>query len=290
MVLGSSCDDGEIIVQNLAFTNVNVEVCNVVQTSPTSRSYVFYKLDRTNNESISLELTIPDNLLEVNGTYGPYPLNNTNRIEYRKFNSQPPTNYFCNSVPSTSPTVSQIFISTGGTVTIETITETEDDNDGIPAEIEGFTADTDGDGIPDYLDDDDDGDNVPTIEEGVIIIDGVISPLSRDTDGDGIYDYLDNDDDNDGVLTIQEDLNRDLNPANDLQLNGLPAYLDPATRIPASPAITTYRVNTTVGNKRVVITISNLTLTSDGAEIIQQQYNFGTYITPQRQILRQPTF
>ena len=40
--------------------------------------------------------------------------------------------------------------------------------------------------IPDYADADDDGDGIPSLDEG-----------SRDSDGDGIPDYLDADDDND---------------------------------------------------------------------------------------------
>jgi len=48
--------------------------------------------------------------------------------------------------------------------------------------------DTDGDGIPDYLDADDDGDGIPDTEE-----------RDHDTDGDGIPDVDDPDDDNDGI-------------------------------------------------------------------------------------------
>ena len=48
------------------------------------------------------------------------------------------------------------------------------------------------DGIKDYLDTDDDGDNVLTIEEDV---DRNGDPTDDDTDVDGIKDYLDTDDD-----------------------------------------------------------------------------------------------
>ena len=68
--------------------------------------------------------------------------------------------------------------------------------------------DTDKDGIPDYLDTDDDGDGIPTVGEG-----------QQDTDGDGIPNYLDPDDDNDSVLTVDE-------PAGDIDQDGLPNYLD----------------------------------------------------------------
>ncbi len=58
--------------------------------------------------------------------------------------------------------------------------------------------DTDGDGIRDYLDDDDDGDDVPTDAE----YDSEVS--ARDFDSDGKPDHLDADDDDDGVPTKDE--------------------------------------------------------------------------------------
>ncbi|MDP5101323.1 MAG: hypothetical protein NWQ09_08350, partial [Nonlabens sp.] len=159
-VIVAGCDDGDIIFEDLSFTNVAVAACEPVEGAA-SNSYVFYKLDRTNNESISLELTVPDDLINTNGIYGSYTLNATNKIEYRKFNGQPPMDYYCNSVPVTTPGVTELYSSrNGGLVTIETTSETEDDNDGIPADVEGFILDTDMDGIPNYLDSDDDGDNI----------------------------------------------------------------------------------------------------------------------------------
>ncbi|THD30700.1 MAG: T9SS type A sorting domain-containing protein [Flavobacterium johnsoniae] len=89
--------------------------------------------------------------------------------------------------------------------------------------------DTDEDGIPNFLDNDDDGDMVLTSFEYVFTSgrnsDAANSAL--DTDNDGIPNYLDNDDDGDGVLTINEDYNRNNNPADDdTNNNGLPDYLE----------------------------------------------------------------
>ena len=48
-----------------------------------------------------------------------------------------------------------------------------------------------------------------------------------DTDGNGVPNYVDTDDDGDGVLTINEDLNNDGDPTNDDSDNdGIPNYLD----------------------------------------------------------------
>jgi hypothetical protein len=80
-----------------------------------------------------------------------------------------------------------------------------------------YNDDTDGDKTANYLDADDDGDNVPTSVEGG----------TKNTDGDAKPDYLDEDDDNDGSLTRDEDTNRDGNPTNDdADGDGTPNYLD----------------------------------------------------------------
>lgn len=115
----------------------------------------------------------------------------------------------------------------------------DSDGDGIPdaSEIQaGITdpfnqgKDTDGDKVPDYLDNDDDGDGLLTqYEVADPNADG--SPAdARDTDGDKIPDYLDADDDGDGKSTAveQADLNRDHNPADayDGDDDGIPNYLD----------------------------------------------------------------
>jgi len=59
--------------------------------------------------------------------------------------------------------------------------------------------DSDGDGIPNFIDSDDDNDGIPTLHEI-----GDIEREYKDFDNDGIPDYLDTDDDNDGIPTIIE--------------------------------------------------------------------------------------
>ena len=61
--------------------------------------------------------------------------------------------------------------------------------------VRDVSLDTDGDGTPDYLDDDDDGDGVLDSEDAF----PKDSSETVDTDGDGTGNNSDNDDDNDGV-------------------------------------------------------------------------------------------
>ncbi|MEZ4864571.1 MAG: hypothetical protein R3C14_24865 [Caldilineaceae bacterium] len=114
--------------------------------------------------------------------------------------------------------------------------DNDDDNDGIPtaqehpdANGDGNAADardTDGDKTPDYLDNDDDNDNKLTLDEG-----------TGDTDGDHIANYLDPDDsttdgtggdsDKDGLNDVSEfDINQDNQGPDDSDGDGLANYFD----------------------------------------------------------------
>ncbi len=77
--------------------------------------------------------------------------------------------------------------------------------------------DTDGDGVVDARDTDDDDDLVLTIDE-----------LDADTDGDGLPNRRDNDDDDDSLLTADEDIDGDGNPADDISPNVFGSDISPA--------------------------------------------------------------
>lgn len=73
------------------------------------------------------------------------------------------------------------------------------DRDGVPSLLEDldndldlFNDDTNDNGLPNYLDPDDDGDGILTIEEIELDADGNFVGF-KDTDGDGTFDHLDSD-------------------------------------------------------------------------------------------------
>ena len=66
--------------------------------------------------------------------------------------------------------------------------------------------DTDGDGVPNIIDIDDDNDGILDVDEGIVDNnqDGIPDSSSVDTDGDGVPDGLDHDSDNDGIPDLRE--------------------------------------------------------------------------------------
>lgn len=258
-----TCDDGDVITVEFDFDDT-FQACG-------TNGLVFYKTKNDPSESLSIKisgLTIEE-ILEVddNGLYeADFQLSTTNTFNYITYsNTTLPTDLFCNDIPLSDVKITKDLQSTSGNVRIKTVL-TEDDNDGIPAELEDINDngdltddDTDNDGIPNYLDDDDDGDNVLTKNEkpdpnG----DGDLSD-AQDTDADGTPDYLDDDDDGDGVLTRdEENQSQDQNPANDISLNGIPDYLNPevASTVPA----TAFRMHTIYKTYAVTLTVSNFNL------------------------------
>jgi hypothetical protein len=73
-----------------------------------------------------------------------------------------------------------------------TITAGDSDGDGILDSVEG-NEDADGDGVPNYLDLDSDNDGIPDSVEGM-----------DDPDGDDLPNFIDSDSDNDGALDVIE--------------------------------------------------------------------------------------
>jgi len=275
LVVLYSCNDGDIIVTSFDFEDADLQTCG----GP--GGYVFFKINPDAQESISLKLGTTDTLFRVSDTVV-YQINGTtNIVNYRKYNGEITASYFCNSIPPTTPLVSIDYFGDSGTATLTTIA-TLDDNDGLETVIsednkmEG-TGDFDNDGIPNYYDFDDDGDNIPTAAElDVENADGDNNPLTnpKDTDGDGIPDYRDTDDDGDGVPTRYEDLNGDLNPANDITDNTVgPNYLNPAVAI--SNTVDEYRPHTYNLTTDIKLRLNNIVLTNTEEQITQESLDLG---------------
>ena len=297
----NSCDDGDIIVSSFDFSEQDVDYCSTVDdTESETVNYIFYKINPDTNEAIAFRISTDEPILTELSNETAYTFNlgssSNTFVSYRIFNNPVTSDYFCNEVPPSQPSVTEEYISAEGTVTI--VTEGEyDDNDDIDAEFEmtlNGETDLDGDGIPNYYDFDDDGDNVPTNQESVVLNeDGSINmEESLDTDGDGIPNFMDPDDDDDGVLTINEDVDRDLNPNNDVTDVSIgPDYLNDNIAIDYN--VNAFREHTyNLNNITLTINLTDLVFISQNGEatIRQEELLFGEYSAPSETTQVTPEF
>ena len=266
-----TCNDGDIITVELDFEDT-FEQCGEL---------VFYKTKADPSESLSIDFNIVNNIetflnVDADNMYVSGDLAVV--FNYRTYNTSLPTDYFCTNIPPSSVTIVSDDQSDDSTAKITT-TLTEDDNDGIPAELEDINGDgdltnddTDGDGIANYLDDDDDGDNVPTATENPDPNNDDLINDAQDTDGDGTPDYLDTDDDGDGVLTRDEEFETpDQNPTNDIDNASIgPDYLNDmfSMSVPA----TDYREHTIVQTYTIRCIVNSIGLSN----LNQQTFDFGS--------------
>ncbi len=265
-----SCNDGDIILTSFDFDETNLENCG----GP--GGYLFFNLNSAGTESLTLRLGTNDELFLVSDTLTTTLDGTSNFVNYRLFDDVVTANYFCNEVPPTSPNVTTEYFADSGTSTLIT-TSLFSDNDSLTEEQEGTTADTDMDGLLDFYDFDDDGDNVPTLLElDTENADEDNNPLTnpKDTDSDGIPDYLDDDDDGDGVLTRFEDTNMNLDPTDDITDVAVGAdYLN--AEVSNSIEINEYREHSYDFVSSVVLILNNLVLTNGEEQIIRETLQMG---------------
>lgn len=247
-----SCSDGDVFTVEFDFEDT-FEGCE-------ESELLFFKTKEDPSESISIlfnsfsyaELfaTAQDSLRFMGDTLA---FSLPASFNYRTYNrADLPNNLFCSILPPANLNIQTDAEDTSVTVDITNIIM-EDDNDGIPFIFENpdpngdgnfdDAQDTDGDGLPDFIDEDDDGDNVLTRDENPDP-DGNGNPIdAQNTDGefingDAIADYLDPDDDGDGTLTInEENVLQNKNPLDDVtNPNVGPDFLNPnfAENIPAN--------------------------------------------------------
>lgn len=281
------CNDGDIIVTSFDFSETELQACSG------SSAYLFFKINSGNTESISLRISVTDEQFTTNNVLV-VALNTTNNFaNYRVYNGTVTNSYFCNEVPPTDPAVTIEYLANSGTATLTT-TSDFDDNDVLPfiedddPMVEG-TGDLDQDGLANYYDFDDDGDNVPTRDElDTENADGDNDPLTNplDTDNDGIPNHLDTDDDGDGVLTRYE-ANGTLDPTQ-IESGIGPDYLNPA--VANETIIDEFREHNYDFVSKIDLVLNNLVLINGEEQITRETLDMGeidpilsgnTLITPE---------
>lgn len=280
LVLFASCDDGDVFTVDLEFDEL-LERCDNFEDS-----YLVYDTREDPNEALLLVLPKPaSEYLFTTATETTVTLSIPSEAQfyYRKYNNTVSNSELCDVVTDPSLVVIEDNPASAGVVSINT-NVVDDDNDGIASEFEygaggiNDPQDSDGDTIPDYLDEDDDNDNVKTINE-IDSSDDDENPNTNplDTDGDGILDYLDTDDDGDGILTRLEDENENENPRDDYQ-ESTDGSVVPRRYLDAT-ATEGFADSGFINNRYTRIATTRFLITNTGiGPINSTEIAFGTYI------------
>ncbi len=202
-----------------------------------TNSYLFAKCDDDGDGIVTFNLQVAQNdLFAANPTLVTFYSNETDAISQ--------TNAITNlNYTNTTANLETLYANVNGevkSVVLRVIDCANDyDLDSVDTANEDLNADTnlanddtDLDGIPNFIDNDDDGDLILTDVEYVFARNATSALVILDTDNDGIPNYLDSDDDGDGLLTINEDYNSNNNPADDdTNANSIPDYLENAVML-----------------------------------------------------------
>jgi hypothetical protein len=296
-----SCDDGDIFEVSLEFNQV-LELCIDVNED----DYLLFETKGDPNESLSLlfpGIASNDRLLnptEYNSTdpigyVDTIDINNVStRFNYRTYNGDP-NGLICQSIANPGTVIINDYAAAAGAQAAFITTFEDDDNDGVLTIYEGRgmqdadgsypnAQDTDGDGLPDYIDADDDNDGIMTTDENPDGNDdgNPSDALNSNQDQEEalgeilIPNYLDNDDDGDNTPTANENENGNASLIDDIDQtvdanNTIPRYLDPiATQSfdPAPIVLTKYTRTVTV-----IVTILNPNIGILSTDVIE----LGTY-------------
>ena len=289
----TSCDDGDIIVNEFEFDVNDIDFCNVNNNS------VLFNINDLNE---TIAIAMDQSFLDTIENNIERPIDSKTQVFYRKFNSRITSSYFCSTIPLNNVGIQTELIGDRGEViivterTLDLTPEGDIDNDGLTNLQEGYIEnaeddeqiDTDEDGVPDYLDEDDDNDNVKTSVE-------IRDPENPDStefpnnDTDDLPDYLDPDDDGDGTPTrneVKEGESSPLNNSNDTNGEKVFNYLN--NQINTSFENNNYLENTITSTFTTNITIVNLGLSNGENTVIRDELPFGLIVKSKPETSKTP--
>ncbi len=114
ILLFNACDDGELTVQTIDFTNVPAVKCNL--------NDIIYKLN--GSEILALEIPASENAFINEPTISNTPrivnLNATNRVVYRSYDGTVTSANICATLPATNPNVIEEWTANSGRIEIVT--------------------------------------------------------------------------------------------------------------------------------------------------------------------------
>ena len=110
-----SCNDGDLQIETIDFDSVGISNC---ESTVTTSSTIFFKIN--NKEALILELQSGILKNEVSSEVITSLVPSQSKLTYRVFSDNVSSNYFCDVIPTTTPSVIEEIESENGEVRITT--------------------------------------------------------------------------------------------------------------------------------------------------------------------------
>lgn len=111
-----SCDDGDLQIETIDFDSVAINTC---ESTVTTSSTIFFKINGTEALILELQSGILKNEVSSGSIESLVP--SQSKLTYRTFSDKVANNYFCDAIPTTTPTVLEEIEAEGGEVLITTV-------------------------------------------------------------------------------------------------------------------------------------------------------------------------
>ena len=110
-----SCDDGDLTIETIDFDDIDIDYCDTTVTTTTT---LFFKI--SGNEALILTLASGTLKSEASDGEVEYPISSSTTLTYRDFSDDVSSDYFCDLIPTTEPTVLEEIEAESGSVLITT--------------------------------------------------------------------------------------------------------------------------------------------------------------------------
>ena len=110
-----SCNDGDLQIETIDFDSVGISTC---ESTVTTSSTIFFKIN--NKEALILEIQSGVLKNEVSSEVITSLVPSQSKLTYRVFSDNVTSNYFCDAIPTTTPSVLEEIEAENGEVHITT--------------------------------------------------------------------------------------------------------------------------------------------------------------------------
>ncbi|WP_158975972.1 hypothetical protein [Cellulophaga sp. L1A9] len=115
LIFISSCDDGDLQIESLDFNDVDIETCSTIDIAQANTLF------KINDDEALILILGADVLQQEEGTITVEMTSSTSStIIYRLFSDTVTSDYFCDDIPPSTPTVLDEITATEATITITT--------------------------------------------------------------------------------------------------------------------------------------------------------------------------